>query len=90
MKFRTEFFRNGSLKTGSLRVLKSLRTQGDTKYHEYDANVNSTRLVDWGPPTSIKTQNFGFWCSNSMQIHLVFNYLEAIEHCKNMKSFVCK
>ena len=90
MKFLSKFARNGSLKTESIRVLKSFRTQGDTKYHEYDAHVTWTRLFDWRTPTSIQAQNFGFWCKNSMQIHLVFNYLEAIEHCKNMKSFVCK
>ena len=90
MKFRSEFFRNGSLKTGSVQVLKSLRTQQNTEHHEYNENVTSTRLIDWRTPTSIQAQNFGFWCNNSMKIHLVLNYLEAIEHCKNMESFVCK
>ena len=90
MKFLSEFARNGSFKTGSVRVLKSLRAQGDTKHHQFDANVTSTELVDWRTPKSIQAQNFGFWCNNSMQIHLVFNSLEAIEHCKNMESFVCK
>ena len=90
MKFLSEFARNGSLKTGSVRVLKSLRAQGDTKHHQYDVNMISTELVDWRTPKSIQAQNFGFWCNNSMQIHLVFNYLEAIEHCKNIESYVCK
>lgn len=86
-KFKSNFFRNGSFKIGSVRVLKSFRAQGDTKHHSYETNVIPTPPRT---PTSKYFANFGFWCNGSIQIHLVLTYLDAIEYCKNLNSFVCK
>ena len=86
-KFQSSFFRNGSFKIGSVRVLKSFRAQGDTKHHAYEKYVIPTPPRT---PTSKYFANFGFWCNGSIQIHLVLTYLDAIEYCKNLNSFVCK
>ena len=87
MKFESKFFQNDSLKIGSVRVLKSFRAQGDTKHHVYETYVLPTPPRT---PTSKDFANFSFWCNKSMQIHLVLNYVDAIEHCKKLNSFVCK
>ena len=86
-KFQSNFFRNGSFKIGSVRVLKSFRAQGDTKHRPYETNVIGTPPRT---PTSKYFANFGFWCNGSIQIHLVLTYLDAIEYCKSLNSFVCK
>ena len=87
MKFLSKFFRNGTLKTGSVRVLKSFRSQEDTNHHEYTSNAIPTPPRS---PSSVQARNFGFWCNNSMRIRLVSTYVDAIEYCKNLQSFVCK
>ena len=100
MKFISKFHRNGTLKTGSLQVLKSFRTKEDTNHHEFEEDIlkKFSEIVGRTPPIatpprtppSVQDQNFAFWCNTSIRIHLVFNHLDANEYCKNLNSFVCK
>ena len=39
---------------------------------------------------SRKFKNFGIWCDGSMKMHFVLDKFDAIKHCNNLNSSICK
>ena len=42
------------------------------------------------PVRSEKFTNFGVWCDGSITTHFVLDKFDAIKHCDNLNSSVCK
>ena len=39
---------------------------------------------------SQKFKNFGVWCDGSMKMHFVLDKFDAVKHCNNLNSSICK